>query len=63
MNVSLTAQSEEKKRRKKGLLALSHGGGGGGGAGSCFRHVYKFKNISDAFAMLLILVQRSGGMR
>lgn len=33
-----------------------------GKRGFCSRRVYKFKNISDASAMLLILVQWSGGM-
>lgn len=60
MKVLLSVQSDKKKEREGGswrpLIRA-------GKTGSCSRHVYKFKNISDALAMLLILVQWAGGMR
>ena len=60
MKVLLSVQSDKKKEREGGgWRSLIRAGK----TGSCSRHVYKFKNISDALAMLLILVQWPGGMR
>lgn len=60
MKVLLSVQSDKKKEREGGgWRSLIRAGK----TGSCSRHVYKFKNISDALAMLLILVQWAGGMR
>lgn len=60
MKASLAAQSDKKKERERGSWrALIRPGK----TCFCFRHVYKLKNVSDALAMLLILVQWAGGMR